>query len=108
MLAKTPEPPYYAVIFTSIPGSDSSGYAEMAEKMLSLASKQPGFLGVETARGAIGISVSYWKDLPSIARWKANAEHRIAQKIGRDKWYASFKTRVALVEKETGMDTQKD
>ena len=102
LIAETPEPPYYAVIFSSLKGDDSAGYAEMAQRMMKLAARQPGFLGAESAREEIGITVSYWRDLESIRRWKAHAEHREAQRMGRDKWYSSYRTRIALVEKDYG------
>ncbi|MDH3449002.1 MAG: antibiotic biosynthesis monooxygenase [Gammaproteobacteria bacterium] len=102
LIAETPEPPYYAVIFSSLKGDDSAGYAEMAQRMMELAARQPGFLGAESAREEIGITVSYWRDLESIRRWKAHAEHREAQRMGRDKWYSSYRTRIALVEKDYG------
>ncbi|MDH3221438.1 MAG: antibiotic biosynthesis monooxygenase [Gammaproteobacteria bacterium] len=102
LIAETPEPPYYAVIFSSLKGDDSTGYAEMAQRMMELAARQPGFLGAESAREEIGITVSYWRDLESIRRWKAHAEHREAQRMGRDKWYSSYRTRIALVEKDYG------
>ncbi len=100
MIATTPIPPYYAVIFTSFRTAGDNGYAEMADKMLKLASKQVGFLGVESAREDIGITVSYWRDLESIKNWKENTEHAIARKKGRTDWYQSFKTRIAKVEKD--------
>ena len=101
-IAKTPKPPYYAVIFTSIRTEGDNGYRETAKRMIELASRQPGFLGVESAREDIGITVSYWADIESIAGWKANIEHREAQKMGREKWYAAIKTRIAKVERDYG------
>lgn len=98
--ANTPAPPYYAVIFTSLRTEGDQGYAAMAERMVELAAQQPGFLGVESARDGLGITVSYWADLESIAAWKANAEHLEAQRQGREKWYAGFKTRIARVERD--------
>ena len=68
--------------------------------MVELAAEQPGFLGVESVRKDLGITVSYWADLESISRWKQNAEHRLAQKSGMNKWYSSYKTRIALVERD--------
>jgi heme-degrading monooxygenase HmoA len=99
--ARTPEPPYYAVIFTSTRTEVDEGYAAVAGRMVELASKQPGFLGVESARGAdgLGITVSYWASLAAIATWKANAEHRVAQTSGHRKWYQHFATRIAKVER---------
>jgi heme-degrading monooxygenase HmoA len=94
--------PYYAVIFTSIRNSGDEGYSKMADRMVELASKQPGFLGVESAREKIGITVSYWKDMDSIRKWKENSEHKLAQKLGREKWYKSFQVKVCRVEKEYG------
>lgn len=103
MLATTPSPPYYAVIFSSRRADDVTGYAETAERMMYLASLQPGFLGVESAREEIGITVSYWFDLESIKRWKAQAEHREAQRLGREVWYANYRVRIARVEREYGV-----
>lgn len=101
--AKTPEPPYYAVIFSSTRTAGDRGYSAMAEKMFELAEEQPGFLGVESAREALGISVSYWTDLESIQRWKANLEHLEAQRLGREAWYSAYRVRIARVEREYGM-----
>jgi len=101
--AATPEPPYYAVIFTSIRTSGDQGYAAMAETMLELASRQPGFLGIESAREELGISVSYWASLESIRRWKRDLAHREAQRRGREDWYLDYRVRVAKVERDYGM-----
>jgi heme-degrading monooxygenase HmoA len=101
-IAATPKPPYYAVIFTSLLTDDHQGYSGMAEKMVELAARQPGFLGVESARDGLGITVSYWTDLASIKRWKSNTEHLNAQKFGHEKWYSSFSVRIAKVEHEYG------
>ena len=92
--------PYYAVIFTSSLEEKKDGYAEMSEKMVELASQQEGFLGIDSARSEIGITVSYWKDLASIQQWKQNTEHLVAQKLGRKQWYKKFSVRIALVERE--------
>lgn len=100
MIAKTPPPPYYAVIFSSTRTEVEDGYIEMADKMLDLASQQEGFLGVESARNDVGITVSYWRDLDAIKKWKENADHTVAREQGREKWYASFKTRISKVERD--------
>ncbi|MEM7259526.1 MAG: antibiotic biosynthesis monooxygenase, partial [Pseudomonadota bacterium] len=83
LIAQTPKPPYYAVIFTNEASDDNEGYAEMAEQMVALATQQPGYLGIESARQTVGITVSYWRDLESIKAWKANTDHLQAQKLGR-------------------------
>ena len=100
MIAKTPQPPYYAVIFTSERTSIDEGYAEMATQMLELAKLQPGFLGEESAREELGITVSYWESLEAIRNWKQNAKHLQAQKQGKEKWYKKYKLRVARVERD--------
>ena len=105
-IAKTPEPPYYAVIFSSVrsggqKGDKNDGYSDAADRMLELASTQPGFLGFETARQEIGISVSYWASLDAIKTWKENAEHQQTQTKAKD-WYKSFRVRVSRVEREYG------
>ena len=104
-LASTPEPPYFAVIFTSVrTPADPAGYEAMAERMVELASQQPGFLGVESARGAdgLGITVSYWASEASIRQWREHAEHLVAQSRGRSEWYASYELKIARVERAYG------
>ena len=99
--ANTPEPPYYAVIFSSQRTEGNNGYGEMADKMVELASKQKGFLGVESARDdVLGITVSYWDSLESIKKWKENAAHKVAQEKGKSIWYQGFALRVSKVERQ--------
>ena len=101
MFAKTPTPPYYAVIFTSKRTDvDAAGYAAMADRMSQLAAEQPGYLGHESARDdGVGITVSYWVDEVSLKNWKQVAEHLAGQKIGRERWYSHYETRVCKVER---------
>ena len=94
------ELPYYAVIFTTKRTEINDGYSEMAVKMMELAKIQDGFLGVESARNEIGITVSYWKDLESISKWKQNLDHLEAQITGKKTWYENYTVRIALVERE--------
>lgn len=101
-ISKTPSPPYYAVIFTSIRTKVDEGYREMADQMVELAKKQPGYLGHESAREGLGITVSYWDSLDAIRNWKMVSEHLFAQRMGREKWYRSYKTRICLVERDYG------
>ncbi len=103
-IAKTPQPPYYAVIFTSLRTGEEAGYSRMAERMVQLAAQQPGFLGHESARTAdgLGITVSYWATAEAITAWKAHAEHRIAQETGQRIWYSDYRLRVARVERDYG------
>jgi len=101
MIAETPTPPYYAVIFTSMRTEGDNNYGgDMAERMVLLAQEQEGFLGVESARNEIGITVSYWRDLESIKKWKENTEYKTARENERKLWYTSFKTRIAKVESD--------
>jgi len=103
-IAKTPRPPYYAVIFTSTRTGVDEGYGAMAERMVELAAGQAGFLGVESARDGLGITVSYWESLEAIAAWKRDAEHQLAQQLGRSQWYEAFATRICRVEREYGFE----
>jgi len=103
VIANTPKPPYFAVIFTSIRTEGDEGYGATADRMVELAEQQEGFLGVESAREGVGITVSYWRDLDSIKNWKANSEHLDAQKTGRKSWYESFKVRISKVERDYGL-----
>lgn len=97
---KTHFKPYYAVIFTSIKNEDDTGYAEMALGMEELARKQPGFMGIESARNEIGITVSYWESLQAVANWKKNSEHLMAQQKGRTDWYKWYDVKICKVERE--------
>ncbi len=106
MIAKTPPPPYYAVIFTSTRTEGDNGYSEMADKMVELAKQQDGFLGVESARNEIGITVSYWSNLNAIKEWKENAEHSFAREKGRNEWYKTFITRIAKVERNYSFEKE--
>ncbi len=100
MIAKTPEPPYYAVIFTSLRTDGDNGYAEMSNRMVELAKAQSGFLGYESSREGLGITVSYWKDQESIRNWRDNLEHQAARGKGKILWYKQFTTRIAKVERD--------
>ena len=91
---------YFAVIFTaqrSLSGDDI--YDITADRMVLLARRQPGFLGVESVRGddGIGITVSYWVDRDAIANWRQQAEHLTAQALGRQEFYDWYRVRVAEV-----------
>lgn len=100
--ARTPEPPYYAVIFTSTRTDiDVDGYGAASERMVELARQQRGFLGVESVRGGdgLGITVSYWRDEAAIAAWRRHAEHAATRERGRRAWYGRFEVRVAKVER---------
>lgn len=102
--ARTPRPPYFAVVFTSVrTAADPDGYDAMADRMVELAARQPGFLGIESARGTdgLGITVSYWSSLEAIRDWKQHAEHQVAQARGRSEWYERFALRVCRVETES-------
>ena len=103
-LTRTPAPPYYAVIFTSQRTEGDRGYTDMAGRMMELAAGQPGYLGIETARGSdgLGITVSYWRDEASIMAWKRDTEHQQAQRSGLQTWYDDYQVRVARVERAYG------
>lgn len=104
-LVATPRPPYVAVIFTSVrTGEDAPGYAATAGRMEELAAAQPGYLGIESARDAdgFGITVSYWTTAEAARAWKLVAEHLAAQELGRDRWYETYRVRIAEVRREYG------
>lgn len=107
--AKTPAPPYYAVIFSSQRVGADAGYGAMADHMVELAATQPGYLGIESCRGedGFGITVSYWRSEADIVAWKRNAEHATARQLGREQWYGHFELRVARVERAYGGPPQK-
>lgn len=103
-IAKTPNPPYYAVIFTSVRTEGDNGYEKMGNEMVKLGASQPGFLGAESVRGenGVGITISYWDSMESIENWKNHPSHMEAQRLGRELWYESFMTRVCKVERLGG------
>lgn len=103
-LARTPVPPYYAVIFSSRRTAGDRGYAEMSARMVELGSRYEGFLGLESARGAdgVGVTVSYWRDEAALLAWKQDEAHRQAQRGGRETWYEEYEVRVARVERAYG------
>jgi len=100
MIARTPKPPYYAVIFTSIRSEKEEGYSEMSRLMLEEVAKMEGFLGVESASGVVGITVSYWTDIKAIKAWKIMPKHQEAQETGKKRWYDNYKVRIAFVERD--------
>lgn len=100
--ARTPEPPYWAVLFSSQRSpADPEGYERMAETLARIAPAQAGYLGIESARDAsgFGITLSYWRDEASIAAWKRVAAHQQAQRAGHERWYEDFHLRIARVER---------
>jgi heme-degrading monooxygenase HmoA len=106
VIAKTPTPPYVVVIFSSIRTvDDGDGYAAMAEEMDRLAAAQPGYLGVESARDldGFGLTASYWTDELAARAWKGVAEHAVAQRLGRARWYRTYRVRIATVIREYGL-----
>ncbi|WP_339865573.1 antibiotic biosynthesis monooxygenase [uncultured Algoriphagus sp.] len=100
MIANTPKPPYYAVIFSNLRTEIEEGYAETASEMVSLAEMQQGYLGHESVREGLGITISYWENLDAIRNWKQQTDHLMAQRMGREKWYLAYKTRICLVERD--------
>jgi heme-degrading monooxygenase HmoA len=104
MIAETPPPPYYAVIFTSVKTNDDEGYNETSALMVELAMQQAGYLGHESARDGIGITVSYWQSLAAIKAWKQQTDHLLAQNLGKQQWYKCYKTRICLVERDYGFE----
>jgi heme-degrading monooxygenase HmoA len=102
MIVQTLKPPYYAVIFSTIVEDNIVGYLETAQRMEALAKQQKGFLGLESARSEVGITVSYWQTEEAIIMWKNNVEHTEARNLGREKWYAQYQLRICKVEREYG------
>jgi heme-degrading monooxygenase HmoA len=103
--AKTPKPPYYAVIFSSQRnGRGEADYAAAADRMFELVQQQPGFLGAESTRGAdgFGITVAYFDSEENIARWRNHTEHAATRERGKREWYEHFELRVAKVERAYG------
>ncbi len=101
-IAHTPAPPYVAMIFTSVRTDGDRGYAAMTVAMAELAARQPGYLGVESARDSVGITVSYWRDEAAATAWRDVAEHLVAQRQGRQIWYSYYRVRIATVHREYG------
>jgi heme-degrading monooxygenase HmoA len=108
--AQLPKPSYYAVIFSSLRTTGDNGYGQTSERMVELAKEQPGYLGVESARGAdgFGITVSYWESEEAIKSWKKHAEHLIAQETGIRHWYEHYELRIAKIERAYGKQPQRN
>ena len=104
MIAKTPKTPYYAVIFTTLRTNVEAGYIETANRMEKLAQEQEGYLGIESAREKLGITVSYWESLDAILKWKNNIEHTEARKLGKELWYKQYQLRISKVERDYGFE----
>lgn len=100
MMSKNIKPPYYAVIFTSERTEDDNGYEEMADSMIELAKRQVGFLGVESARSELGITISYWESLEAIKNWQKHPAHQIAQERGKKEWYQKYTVRICKIESD--------
>lgn len=108
MFAETPEPPYYAVSFTSVQGEDIEGYDAEMEVISALAAQQPGFLGIESARSpeGFGITIAYYDSLEAIDGWRQNADHKRAKARGRKTWYDRYILRISKVESATDFQRQ--
>ena len=104
MIVDNLETPYYAVIFKTISSENTDGYQEAAQRMEILAKQQKGFLGMESARSEIGITVSYWQTLAAISAWKNNIEHTAVRELGREKWYKKYQLRICKVERAYGFE----
>ncbi|MDB4010373.1 antibiotic biosynthesis monooxygenase [Polaribacter sp.] len=104
MIVDNLETPYYAVIFTTISSENTDGYREAAQRMEILAKQQKGFLGMESARSEIGITVSYWQTLAAISAWKNNMEHAAVRELGREKLYKKYQLRICKVERAYGFE----
>ncbi len=104
MIAKTPKTPYYAVIFTTIMTESTDGYEEKTNEMEALAKLQPGYLGIESARNEVGITVSYWDSLEAIRNWKHQVDHTEARDKGRTEWYSKYHLRICRVERDYGFE----
>ncbi|MDX2168218.1 MAG: antibiotic biosynthesis monooxygenase [Deltaproteobacteria bacterium] len=99
-IARTPEPPYYAVIAPAELNPDLEGYAQTALRLMQVAREVDGFLGIESCiAGNFSLAVSYWRSLEAIAEWRRHAEHRLAKDNGMQRWFAAYCTRIARVER---------
>ncbi len=106
MIAQTPEPPYYVVVFTIVLSDNLEGYEEMANRMVELADQQPGFLGMEYGTDAVELTISYWDSLEAIQNWRMQTEHVLARETGRRIWFRQFKVRIAKVERDYSFDSK--
>lgn len=104
MIEDSLTPPYYAVVFTTVLSENQEGYEDMNKRMVELAKQQEGYLGVESARSEVGITVSYWRSLDAITKWKNNLLHIEAREKGREKWYTKYQLRICKVEREYGFE----
>ena len=105
MIVKTPKPPYYTVVFTSVRTNIDEGYTEMNDSLWEDAQKLDGFIGSESLRNedGFGVTVLYFKDMETIHEWSKYQKHLRAKEMGKQKWYADYRVRIAKVEHEYGM-----
>jgi heme-degrading monooxygenase HmoA len=87
------------VLFRSKLVDEPVGYDEMAEEMEALARTMPGFIDVKSYRAEDGerLTVVRWENEETMRQWRENERHRVAQRAGRERWYAYYKIEVAEV-----------
>jgi heme-degrading monooxygenase HmoA len=102
-LLRTPSPPYYAVISTSIrPMEGSADYDTTMEAMIRLVKEMPGFLGAESSvelkdNKYYKVSTVYWRDLKSLSAWRHDVAHVKAKEHGAAHFYLEHNIRVCQV-----------
>ncbi|MFN8544957.1 MAG: antibiotic biosynthesis monooxygenase, partial [Candidatus Binatia bacterium] len=98
-IAKTPAPPYYAVIAPTVLSGDASGFPELAQRLTEMARGVDGFLDIESCfHGNFVLAVSYWRSLEAIEVWRQHARHQYAKNMGKARWFEAYFTRIARVE----------
>lgn len=86
----------YIVIFTAEVNYLDDEYSATAARMRELATEKYGCTGfVSCCENGREIAVSYWPSEAHILAWKNDPEHRAAQRVGRTKWYRSYRVDVA-------------
>jgi len=71
-------------------------YRELAPKMLTIARSMPGFISFKSfvAEDGERVSIIEFEDLEAVKVWRNHPEHREAQILGRDKFYAEYHLQV--------------
>ncbi|BBK36325.1 antibiotic biosynthesis monooxygenase [Allostella sp. ATCC 35155] len=76
-------------------------YFELAAALRREVEAIDGFVSVERfeslSRPGRYVSLSFWRDLAAVDRWRAHAQHQAAQTEGKDRIIADFRIRVAEV-----------
>lgn len=90
----------YLVVFRAEVKHLDADYVAMAARLRDLALTEFGCLEFHAlTEGDQEIALSYWPDLEAVARWRTHDEHLLAQQLGRERWYRSYRVEISRIER---------